>query len=188
MAIWWALTLNLTLAFSCARPIANRSAASNKTVAPTVVGTYFATVTFSEGKSVLNSQDKEFLKTLALRAHKENKSIKTIKILAWSDKEYPERKKSKASIQDIILASERAQKIRDYLEVNLKTQQNIDSFNMAKRPHLISKLFRDDDYELKEAFAASDVTSARLPDGSISYTKASKAIVVLDYGKTRIKK
>ncbi len=129
----------------------------------------------------MSETSKEHLKSLTTRAHKAGKPIEEIKVLAWSDKEYPDKVKGKASTGEIILASERAQKIKSYLEVDLKESDDIDSFNMAKRPDLISKLFQNDEYDVKNAFEQSGTTASRLDDGSVSYTKASKALVIIDY-------
>lgn len=161
-----------------------KKTAQTKAAAPTQVvgGTHYTTLIFNKGKSQLSADNKEHLKALASRAHKNKKPIEEIRILAWADHEYPQNsdgKKSKNS--DVILASERGQKIRDFLEEDLKEENDIDAYNMAKRPDLLSKLLRDDEYDVKEAFETTGTTSTRLADGSVSYTKASKAIVIVDY-------
>ncbi len=178
-------TLSLVFAAGCTSPAAKKksieTAQAKEEKVPTVPGTHYTTVDFDKGKSSLSQASKEHLKDLASRAHKKGKAIEEIKILAWSDKEYPDKVKGKASTGDIILASERAQKIKSYLEDDLKESDDIDSFNMAKRPDLVSKLFRDDEYDVKTAFEQSGATGTRLDNGSVSYTKASKALVIIDY-------
>jgi hypothetical protein len=181
-------SMSLIFAAGCSTPAAKKKSAGEtastkkeEARAPAVAGTQYTTVFFNKGKSSLDSVSKQHLKDLASKAHKADKEIEEIRILAWSDKEYPDKVSGKASTKEIILASERAQKIKDYLEEDLKEQEDIDSYNMAKRPDLMSKLFQNDEYKVKDAFETVGATGEKLPDGSVSYTKASKAIVIIDY-------
>lgn len=178
-------SLSLVFAAGCTSPSAKKKSVkateTKEAQVPAISGTHYTTLIFDKGKSSLSETSKEHLRSLAARAHKAGKPIEEIKVLAWSDKEYPDKVKGKASTGDIILASERAQEIRNYLEVDLKESEDIDSFNMARRPDLISKLFQDDEFEVKSAFEQSGATASRLDDGSVSYTKASKALVIIDY-------
>ena len=178
-------SLSLFFAAGCTFPGAKKksieAAQAKERKSPTLPGTHYTNVVFDKGKSNLSEASKKHLKVLASRAYQNGKPIKEIKILAWSDEEYPNKVKKKASTNDIILASERARKIRTYLEEDLNESDDIDSFNMAKRPDLVSKLFRDDEYDVKTAFEQSGATGSCLDDGSVSYTKASKALVIIDY-------
>lgn len=183
-------SMSLLFAAGCTTPAAKKKSAyqtsTTKTKtedikAPVVAGTRYTTIFFEKGRASLDSVSKQHLKDLASRAHKEKKEINEIRILAWADKEYPDKVTGKTSEKDVKLASQRAQKIRNYLEADLKEQEDIDSYNMAKRPDLLSKVFQNDEYKIKEAFETSGATGEKLPDGSVSYTKASKAIVIIDY-------
>lgn len=177
-------SMSLIFAAGCSSPVAKKKSEQTQTTEikqPAVPGTHYTTVVFRKGKTTLDSLSKENLRDLASKAHKQNKKIEEIRILAWSDKEYPDKVEGKASTSDIILASERAQKIKDYLENDLKELDDIDAYNMAKRPNLLSKLIQNDEFEVKESFESSGATASKLPDGSVSYTKASKAIVIIDY-------
>lgn len=176
------ISLIVTFLVSCSHDTKKKTA-KTKAPAPTQVvgGIHYTTLVFNKGKSQLNTDSKEHLKALAIRAHKNQKPIEEIRILAWADQEYPDNGEVKSKNSDVILAGERAQKIRDFLEEDLKEENDIDAYNMAKRPDLLSKLLRNDEYDVKEAFETIGTTSTRLPDGSVSYTKASKAIVIVDY-------
>lgn len=186
-------SMSLIFAAGCTTPAAKKksayqtnasattSAPVEKTRSPAIVGTEYTTVFFNKGRASLDTLSKQHLKDLISNAHKTRKEINEIRILTWADKEYPDKVNGKASTSDIILASERAQKIRDYLELDLKEMEDIDSYNMAKRPNLMSKLLQNDEFKVKEAFESSGATGDKLPDGSVSYTKASKAIVIIDY-------
>lgn len=172
----------LVVFFSCSHDAKKKS---DEKPTPVVTGTHYTTLLFSKGKSELTRESKEHLKDLTIRAHKNYRPIEEIRILAWADAEYPNQPQEKIPKSQVILASERAQKIRDYLEEDLLENNDIDAYNMAKRPDILSKILRNDEYDVKNAFEASGTTGSRLPDGSVSYTKASKAIVIIDYEGTQ---
>jgi hypothetical protein len=178
-------SLSLVFATRCSIPNAKKKSVegtkAQEAKVSAVSGTYYTTIIFAEGKSSLTQKSKDHLKELAALAHKDGRPIEDIKILAWADKEYPDKTKSNAATRDIILASERAQKIKSYLEKDLKESEDIDAYNMARQPNLIAKLFRNEEYDVKKAFEQSGATASRLDDGSVSYTKASKALVIIDY-------
>lgn len=161
---------------------AEESTAAGQKKIPFVMGTHYTTLTFNKGESSLSKKDKKLLESLDKKARKFKRPINEIRILAWSDKEYPEPEK-RHSYYDIQLASERAKEIKSYLEEELKETEDIDSYNMARRPDFVSKLLRDDEYIVKEAFEQSGTTASKLPDGSTSFTKTSKALVIIDYEK-----
>lgn len=161
---------------------AEESMAAEQKKIPFVMGTHYTTLTFNKGESSLSKKDKKLLESLDKKARKFKKPINEIRILAWSDKEYP-GPENRHSYYDIQLASERAKEIKSYLEEELKETEDIDSYNMARRPDFVSKLLRDDEYIVKEAFEQSGTTASKLPDGSTSFTKTSKALVIIDYEK-----
>lgn len=146
-----------------------------------IEGVHYTTVIFDKGKSSLEGLSRQDLMQLVKKAQRQKFPIDEIRILAWADTEYPDKVSGETSKEDIQIASERALEIKDFLKAKFKDANDIDSFNMAKRPDLLSKVLRDDEYKVKEAFETSGATSSKLPDGSISYTKASKAIVIIDY-------
>lgn len=177
-------TTSLIFATGCSQSPAKKKsdseAAAAKKTAELMDG-HYATVVFEKGQAKLNPASKQNLKDLAQRAHRAGKPIEEIRILAWSDKEYPDKVKGGATTSDIILASQRAEKIRNFLEEDLKESEDIDAYNMAKRPDLLSKILRDDEFTVKNAFESAQVSATRLPSGEISYTKAGKAMVIIDY-------
>jgi len=171
--------MSVLVATSCSS--AKKDTTTSEISASPLAGSHYTTILFNKGDATLSEADQEQLKALADKAHKKNRAIEEIKILAWADKEYPDKTKEKASIKDVTLASERAYKIRDYLEANLDELEDIDSYNMAKRPGLASQLFKNNEFAIKEVFENSGATASKLPDGSVSYTKASKALVIIQY-------
>ena len=143
-------------------------------------GSHYVTIEFAKGKTSLTETSKKNLQELARIARTSARKVNDIKVLAWSDKEYPTKTES-ASNNEVILASERARRIKNYLEDDLKTKEEIDFYNMAKRPNLVSRVFETDDFDVKDNFEKVGTTKVRTRDGKMSYTKASKAMVIIDY-------
>ncbi len=160
---------------------AKKAGTGESAEAPTVPGTISTTLVFPNGKATLSSEHKHFIRQLLKKAEQSSRPISEIKILAWADEEYPEYEEIRTSPRAVSLAAARNLSIRDYLVLDLGESRDIDTYNMAQRPALISKLFRDDDFLIKDAFEASGATASRLPDGRTSYTKSAKALVIIDY-------
>jgi hypothetical protein len=147
---------------------------------PVIEGNRFITLQFDRGEADLDSESRKHLNELALEVGQDHREVKEIKILAWPDQEYPPEGK-KAPPRDIILAQDRARVIEDYLRDELHAQNKIQSFNMAKKPGLLGEMTKNKDWKIKEAQEQTGATASVLPDGSISYTKASKVIIIIDY-------
>lgn len=144
------------------------------------IGNYYAALEFEPGKSALSERSKSHLNLLADKALRDGREIGEIKILAWADKEYPSESE-RISPKDKLLAKDRGRNIEKYLKEELYATNPIDIFNMAKKPTLLGKITKNEDWEIKETVQDSGATGTRLPDGSVSYTKASKALVIIDY-------
>jgi hypothetical protein len=144
----------------------------------------FITVEFEPGQSNLSQKNLESLKQVTRMADQSRRSIEDIKVLAWSDEEYPKAKEH-ISVSQVILAKERGSMIKNYLEKELKFAEKIDAINMAKRSRSSSGLFTTREDDIKNALEASGPTTTKNNDGKLSYNKASKAIVIIDYSLTR---
>lgn len=170
--------ITLFFSFSCTHRTSGGSATPEAEVAG--VGDDYVALEFSQGSSSLTEPNQRELNKLALKAQQDGREISDIKILAWADKEYAESVQ-RGSPRDVILARERANSIKEFLQDELHTQSGIEAFNMAKKPNLLSELTKGEDWKLKEAFKEDQASVSRLPSGSYSYTKASKALVIIDY-------
>lgn len=175
------LGMSLLLVVGCSHKVNKPVPTPTAKAAAEVGGTHYATLEFEKGTSKLSEASKANLNALATRASRDGRKIEEIKILSWADQEYPDRVKGKAKTSEIILAKERGEKIKEYLKDDLHAREDIDAFNMAKRPNLLSKMFKDEDFSVKDAFEKSGATGTKLNDGNISYSKASKALVIIDY-------
>ncbi len=170
--------------FSCAHKAPDNLAApgANQDIAQDAFErSPYTALEFPMGKSVLTETNKKYLNEFARKAARSGREIEEIKVLAWSDKEYPGNAKTKASVKDVLLANARANTIREYIREDLHTSSQIDVFNMAKKPDLLSSLTKGEDYRVKENVEESGVSATRLPSGQTSYTKAGKVLVIIDY-------
>lgn len=172
--------VSLIFATGCSHQAKKKSPDKTAVAAKEIGGTHYTTIEFKKGTTKLTEASKVNLNSLTTRAHRSGREIDEIKVLAWADQEYPD-KVHKAPTREVILAKERANNIKKYLSKELHESEDIEAFNMAKRPNLVSKLFKNEDYDVKEAFEQTGATGTRLNDGSVSYSKASKAIVIIDY-------
>lgn len=150
-------------------------------------GSHYTALQFARGRSVLTDANKKYLNALARKASRTGREISEIKILAWADREYPDRKNEKAKTRDIILANERANVIREFIRDDLHTAEPIDVFNMAKKPGLLDQITKDEEFRVKQDVAQSGVSATRLPSGETSYTKAGKVLVIIDYKEENLK-
>ncbi len=168
-------TISLFFAAGCSSE-SKKKAEEDKVIAAS--RSQYTAIEFEKGRSILSATSKEHLKALA-KTWATGPS-QEVKVLAWADEEYPNKVEGKASPKEVILASDRARAIKEFLKEELKAKGDVDSYNMAKRPNLFSKVFQNEEYKLKESFEASGATGVKLDDGSVSYSKAGKAIVIIE--------
>lgn len=135
----------------------------------------YVTVTFEKGKTKLDQSSKEQIEEL-FRGAKFSK----VRVLTWADREYPDRNNKEARAPEIILADDRGEEVENFLKKEIKRDLSVESFNMAKRPGIIEKLMKTSDFQMKDSFEKSGTTGTQLDDGKVSYTKASKAIIIID--------
>ena len=87
-----------------------------------------------------------------------------VKVIAWSDSEYPAKKQKQLSKKDRELAERRASMLEDFLKQNLKSA-DVDTYNMAERPNTLENLFDTSDARLKRLRAT--VRTQRTGSGRI---------------------
>lgn len=148
------------------------------TAASSVGAREYAVIEFKPGSSQLTESSREKLRSIAARVESARK-VEDVKVLAWADREYP-AEGVKASRSDVNVASARAEAIEDYLE-DLNMDADVDTYNMAKRPNALSRVFNTEDNEIKSVFERSG--AAPTDSGHLISGKASKALVLLDYNQ-----
>ena len=145
-----------------------------KQVAPPADGDDYVTLLYNVSETRLSNINKKKLKDLVFQREKDQRE--EIRILVWADQEYDSRGQNALNVS---LAKERAWKIKDYIYQRVPQVTNIVVFNMARAPHLIDRLFQTKEFDIKSEFEKSEITATVLPDGRVSYTKASKALVII---------
>jgi outer membrane protein OmpA-like peptidoglycan-associated protein len=163
----------LMLVACASRPEKHSSNDQPKQVAS--ISSRYTTLAFGPGSTKLTRLNKSALNELAREVAGEGREINEVRVLAWADKEYAEAKRRLKS--DERLAKRRAEVVEEYLRHELSTTERIETINMAKGHEKLDQ----EDNDTKEAMDDVGVTSSVLPNGEISYTKASKAIVIIDY-------
>lgn len=152
MPVRYFLSVTLT-AFSLLHlsSCAHKSAQTQQPKEQKYIGNYYAALEFEPGKSSLSNINKSHLNLLAQKALRDGREVGEIKILAWSDKEYPSEFEH-VSPKDKILAKERGRNIEKYLKEELYATDPIDVFNMAKSPDSSGRLQRMKTGKLKRLF------------------------------------
>lgn len=145
-------------------------------------GSQYVVVDFDSGSKTLSKSGREKLRSLATEASRDGREIDEIQVLAWADREYPE-KNAKATRKDINLADDRAESVEDFIKDDLKTSSSVKKHNMAKRPGMVSELFKTGDFEVKTAFENSGAAPVSKGDASkfLEGSKASKAVIFVKY-------
>jgi hypothetical protein len=87
----------------------------------------------------------------------------------------------KLSDHDVKIATERSKAIEKYLKEDLKADGDYATYNMAKRPNKVSEFFRADDYKTKRIFEKSGAAPSGTELSAFMNSKASKALIMVDY-------
>lgn len=122
----------------------------------------YVVVEFPPGKDRLLESEKQKIRELQRAAEGRN-DVQAIKVLAWSDQEYPVQGSAQPSAAEQKLAEDRGRAIRDFLKKDLGSQKDIDTHNMARQPGVFAQVFASEEM------------------GIVSENKDSKAVIVITY-------
>jgi hypothetical protein len=169
--------MSLVLLGSCASekkenktaPTSLMSESTNIKVEPASEKVDFTTVEFNAGDSKLGEMDRRHLKELAAKMASTGKIIDDIKILTWSDRLVATSQE--ATSTEIILARQRAESIKNFLEKNLSETEDIDFYNMAENPERHSNYMKRKGVPIDQAFNEDGILGS--PNG--------RAIVIIEY-------
>jgi hypothetical protein len=147
----------------------------SKQIAAAESATYVTELSFERNSSNLDSGSRRKLDEILKRA-KSSGRIDDIKVISWSDLEYPSEKRGKLSESQGRLAEHRADQIRDYLK---KSDRSLDvhTFNMAKRPNSLARLFKTDDSRIKKSMENAGLDRER--SDHVYPEKAGKSTVMV---------
>ena len=134
-------------------------------------------VGFDKNSDILSDMQKSDLKTAIAEAAQKGK-IDEVKILAWSDKEYPSEK-GKLDKGDVNLAKNRIRNLKKFLmdDLNVST---VETHNMTERPNALQKLFNTSDAKVKNTAEAMGAAPTQGNTGFFDLkTQASKAAIMI---------
>jgi hypothetical protein len=133
----------------------------------------FVEIKFDPKSSRLNTAASNELET-AVHQASQTGTLDEIMVLAWSDEDYPTNREGKLSNQQNKLAEMRYKAVKEYFS-KLKGV-SVDTYNMAERPHTLSKWFRTKDTRVKNALVSAGL---RMNGENLTYpSKASHAVVL----------
>ncbi|MBC7538506.1 MAG: hypothetical protein H7281_06785 [Bacteriovorax sp.] len=134
----------------------------------------FVEIQFKPGSSFLSESSKSSLDSLIKVANHEG-VIDEIIILSWSDEEYPSKKIKSLPKKQKELAASRNKVVEEYVKTMRSVEVN--TYNMAERPNVISKLFKTTDSKLKNSLIAAGLPTTADPTEYAS--KASHSVILV---------
>jgi hypothetical protein len=134
-------------------------------------------ISFDKNMSNLTDEQKNEIRTAVNEAAQKGK-IEEVKILAWSDKEYP-AEKGKQSKDDVNLAKNRIRDLKAFLKDDLKVS-SVDTYNMTERPNALQKFFHTSEAKVKKVAEASGAAPTEGNTGLFDMkAQASKGVVMI---------
>lgn len=109
-----------------------------------------ASLEFDKGEAKLSEMDRRHLNELAMKMTSAGKVVDDVKILTWSDRQVATDQE--ATNSEIILARQRAESIKNYLERNLPAEEDIDFYNMAENPERYTSYLKRKGVPVEQAF------------------------------------
>lgn len=138
----------------------------------------FSEVKFNSGDMNLTDDQKKDI-AQAVSTARQKGEVEKVKVLAWSDKEYPQREVKYAK-SDVDLASNRLDQISSYLKDSLDIG-TVHTFNMAERPNKLQKMLDTKDAKVKARTEAEGAAPSTSEETGIFGLKgqSSKALVLI---------
>ncbi len=134
-------------------------------------------VNFGTSNTSLTDDQKKEINEAVAEARKLGE-VEDIKILAWSDKEYP-LPKTKHTKADVTLADNRIKEVKKYIKDGLHIS-SVDSYNMAERPSKLSELFKTSNAKIKKDAVATGAAPSDDDTGFLGLNgHKSKAVIMV---------
>lgn len=134
-------------------------------------------LSFQKNSSNLTEAQKTELRKVINEAAQKGQ-IDEVKILVWSDKEYP-NKNMKQSKSDIKLAKNRLNDLKSFLKKDLNVS-TVDSYNMTERPNALQKFFNTSDAKVKNTTELVGAAPTDMNTGLFDMNaQASKGVVMI---------
>jgi hypothetical protein len=156
----------------------NREAAENRVItnaaAVDAKADSFVEIKFKPGSSALTNNAKESLRSVVDQARTYGR-IDDLIVLSWADQEYPSKSLKKLSVGQRNLADSRNKSIEEYVK-SVRTV-DVDAYNMAERPNVLSKWMNTSDAKLKDSFVAAGLSTTA--DENQYPSKASHSVILV---------
>lgn len=134
-------------------------------------------VTFEKNVTGLSEAQKAEIRAAVSEASQKGK-IDEVKVLAWSDKEYP-TESGKPGKSDVNLAKDRLRDLKAFLKDELKVS-DVDTYNMSERPNALEKFFHTSDSKVKSAVEAEGAAPTAGNTGLFDMkAQAAKGVVMI---------
>jgi hypothetical protein len=134
----------------------------------------FVEIDFSQASSFLSNRSKTALESSIEQAKKYG-DIKQIIVLSWADEEYPSQKQNKLSNAQRALADKRNSSIKSFFKTF--SRSDVETYNMAERPNILSKWFNTSDSQLKRSLVAAGLPTTA---DELQYpSKAAHSVVLI---------
>lgn len=135
----------------------------------------FVEIEFAPGSAQLTLMSRVSLHALLQQASAAG-DINKVLVMSWGDEELPSKNLRKLSPLQRKLADERNQTIRNYL-INSRVGIDVDTYNMAKQPGVLARMFNTTDSRLKKSFIDAGLPTTA--DNPQYPSKASHAVVLV---------
>lgn len=133
-------------------------------------------INFKKGSSDLTAESQKKIKNLLSKIGK-NQKVDEIKLITWSDEEYPAEDQSELSQGQQILVRQRNSRIKNFIQNQKKGELDIEMVSMAERSGKLAELWGDADARLKKSLEAAGIPNTE--DPMKGTPKASRSIVML---------
>lgn len=136
--------------------------------------------TFDKSSKALSEEHRQEIRNAINEAAQKGR-IDEVKVLVWSDKEYPPEQ-GQQSKADRKLANERMNEIKKFLKNDLKIS-SVKTYNMTERPNALEKFFHTSDAKVKSVAEATGAAPTQNETGAFNLkAQASKGIVLVFCG------
>ncbi|MFM6928458.1 MAG: hypothetical protein ACKOX6_08330 [Bdellovibrio sp.] len=157
------------------RPEMNTVSSAAKQTAEREEASYVTEFSFKKGSAVLTKNAKNDLRKVISDAKQKGK-IKELKVVTWSDSEYPSSETKKLSSAERELVKRRNNAIRDYVK-SYSQGLDVDTYSMAERPGVLQEMFNTSDARIKKSMQDAGIATTESPYRSAP--KSSKSVVMV---------
>lgn len=133
--------------------------------------------TFDKSSKNLTEEHKQEIRNAINEAAQKGR-IDEVKVLVWSDKEYPPVKGKQDKV-DRKLAKERMDEVRKFIKEELRVSR-VKTYNMTERPNAVEKFFYTSDAKVKGIAESTGAAPTANETGIFNMkAQASKGIVMV---------